>query len=120
MKKPFSILTVIAAMLTAPLAADAPKGVSPTAKPKAKLSAPAKTEAVSKARAKAQGKAQAKVSSEGQAQAKARSASQAKAVAKAPAPAKHSHWVCPMHDGGESDKPGKCPKCGMDLIEEKS
>jgi hypothetical protein len=30
--------------------------------------------------------------------------------------AKHEHWVCPMHDGGESDHPGKCPKCGMDLV----
>jgi hypothetical protein len=30
--------------------------------------------------------------------------------------AKKQHWVCPMHDGGESDHPGKCPKCGMDLI----
>ena len=26
------------------------------------------------------------------------------------------HWVCPMHDGGESDHAGKCPKCGMDLV----
>jgi len=25
-------------------------------------------------------------------------------------------YVCPM-DGTTSDKPGKCPKCGMDLIE---
>lgn len=31
---------------------------------------------------------------------------------------KHTHWVCPMHDGGEGDKPGKCPKCGMDMEEE--
>lgn len=31
------------------------------------------------------------------------------------APAKKQHWVCPMHDGGESDHPGKCPICGMDL-----
>lgn len=27
-------------------------------------------------------------------------------------------WVCPMHDGGESDHAGKCPKCGMDLVKE--
>ncbi len=32
--------------------------------------------------------------------------------------AKHEHWVCPMHDGGESDHAGKCPKCGMDLVKE--
>ena len=24
-------------------------------------------------------------------------------------------YVCPMNDGGQSDAPGKCPKCGMDL-----
>ena len=34
------------------------------------------------------------------------------------ASAKHEHWVCPMHDGGESDHAGKCPKCGMDLVKE--
>lgn len=34
---------------------------------------------------------------------------------KAKAAAKE-HWVCPMHDGGESDHAGKCPKCGMDLV----
>jgi hypothetical protein len=38
--------------------------------------------------------------------------------APAPAAAKKTHWVCPMHDGGESDHAGKCPKCGMDLVEE--
>ncbi len=27
-------------------------------------------------------------------------------------------YVCPM-DGYTSDKPGKCPKCGMDLVEKK-
>ncbi len=27
-------------------------------------------------------------------------------------------YVCPM-DGTTSDKPGKCPKCGMDLVEKK-
>lgn len=32
--------------------------------------------------------------------------------------AKHEHWVCPMHDGGESDHAGKCKKCGMDLVKE--
>ena len=34
--------------------------------------------------------------------------------------AKKEHWVCPMHDGGESDHAGKCPKCGMDLVLEKN
>ena len=27
-------------------------------------------------------------------------------------------WVCPMGDYS-SDKPGKCPNCGMDLVEKK-
>jgi hypothetical protein len=34
------------------------------------------------------------------------------------AAAKKEHWVCPMHDGGESDHAGKCSKCGMDLVKE--
>ena len=25
-------------------------------------------------------------------------------------------YVCPMHSDVTSDKPGKCPKCGMDLV----
>ena len=28
-------------------------------------------------------------------------------------------YVCPMHPDVTSDKPGKCPKCGMDLVEKK-
>ncbi len=28
-------------------------------------------------------------------------------------------YTCPMHPGVVSDKPGKCPKCGMDLVEKK-
>jgi hypothetical protein len=28
-------------------------------------------------------------------------------------------YVCPMHSEVTSDKPGKCPKCGMDLVEKK-
>lgn len=25
-------------------------------------------------------------------------------------------YACPMHPEVRSDKPGKCPKCGMDLV----
>jgi hypothetical protein len=25
-------------------------------------------------------------------------------------------YTCPMHPEVQSDKPGKCPKCGMDLV----
>jgi uncharacterized protein (DUF305 family) len=25
-------------------------------------------------------------------------------------------YTCPMNDGGQSNAPGKCPKCGMDLV----
>jgi hypothetical protein len=28
-------------------------------------------------------------------------------------------YTCPMHPEVTSDKPGKCPKCGMDLVEKK-
>lgn len=28
-------------------------------------------------------------------------------------------YVCPMHPDVTSDKPGKCPKCGMDLVPKK-
>lgn len=28
-------------------------------------------------------------------------------------------YICPMHADITSDKPGKCPKCGMDLSEAK-
>jgi hypothetical protein len=36
----------------------------------------------------------------------------------AKAEAKKTVWVCPMGDY-TSDKPGKCPNCGMDLVEKK-
>ena len=29
-------------------------------------------------------------------------------------------WTCPMHPEIISDKPGECPKCGMDLVPLKS
>lgn len=29
-------------------------------------------------------------------------------------------WTCPMHPEIREHEPGKCPKCGMDLVEEKS
>ena len=28
-------------------------------------------------------------------------------------------YTCPMHPDVVTDKPGKCPKCGMDLVEKK-
>jgi hypothetical protein len=28
-------------------------------------------------------------------------------------------YTCPMHPEVTSDKPGKCPKCGMDLVVKK-
>src|SRR5437763_1654035 len=36
----------------------------------------------------------------------------------APAPIHHarSHYTCLMHPGVLSDKPGECPKCGMELV----
>jgi len=28
-------------------------------------------------------------------------------------------YTCPMHPDVVADKPGKCPKCGMELVEKK-
>ena len=33
-----------------------------------------------------------------------------------PAPVKKTGYHCPMHPNYTSDKPGKCPICGMDLV----
>jgi hypothetical protein len=49
-------------------------------------------------------------------------------VASAPAPSgdhsAHDHgaatvYTCPMHPEVTSDKPGQCPKCGMNLVPKK-
>ena len=32
----------------------------------------------------------------------------------------HAKYTCSMHPEVVSDKPGKCPKCGMDLTEVKT
>ena len=29
-----------------------------------------------------------------------------------------THYTCPMHPDVDQAKPGKCPKCGMDLLPE--
>lgn len=29
-------------------------------------------------------------------------------------------YTCPMHPNAKSDKPGKCPECGMNLVENNS
>ena len=29
---------------------------------------------------------------------------------------KQQVYTCPMHPEVKSDKPGSCPKCGMDLV----
>ena len=33
--------------------------------------------------------------------------------------AQQPKYTCPMHPEVMSDKPGKCPKCGMDLVKAK-
>lgn len=30
---------------------------------------------------------------------------------------KNKKYTCPMHPEVQKDKPGACPKCGMDLVE---
>ncbi len=47
---------------------------------------------------------------------KAKKGKKTKKTAKAET--KKAVWVCPMGDY-TSDKPGKCPNCGMDLVEKK-
>jgi hypothetical protein len=32
---------------------------------------------------------------------------------------KVKHYTCPMHPEVVTDKPGKCPKCNMTLVEKK-
>ena len=32
----------------------------------------------------------------------------------------HELYTCPMHEDVKSSSPGKCPKCGMDLVREKT
>mgnify|MGYP001617950053 CR=1 FL=1 len=33
---------------------------------------------------------------------------------------KNKVYACPMHPEVKSDKPGSCPKCGMDLVLEEN
>ena len=46
------------------------------------------------------------------------------ATSPAPASSAHEHgehvtYTCPMHPEVVSDKPGQCPKCGMNLVPKK-
>jgi len=43
-------------------------------------------------------------------------ASSSMALLQTPAPEEDTAWVCPMHGDYTLDVPGKCPRCGMDLV----
>jgi hypothetical protein len=43
-------------------------------------------------------------------------ASSSMALLQTPAPEEDTAWVCPMHGDYTMDLPGKCPRCGMDLV----
>lgn len=45
------------------------------------------------------------------------SADLGKKVPKSMGAEKKAHYICPMHPQVHSDKPGKCPICGMNLTE---
>lgn len=45
------------------------------------------------------------------------SASETKSIDTSSAPLAHVTYTCPMHPEVISDKPGKCPKCNMNLVE---
>jgi transcriptional regulator GlxA family with amidase domain len=46
----------------------------------------------------------------------ARAAATGAVVAAAASSRAAAAWVCPMNDGGTSDQPGTCPRCGMALV----
>jgi hypothetical protein len=46
----------------------------------------------------------------------AREAIDAQASPPTPNPSESPMYFCPMHPEVTSDQPGKCPKCGMDLV----
>jgi hypothetical protein len=46
----------------------------------------------------------------------ARDAIDAQSAEVVPAAAEQAPYYCPMHPEVTSDQPGKCPKCGMDLV----
>ncbi len=35
-------------------------------------------------------------------------------------PAANDYWTCVMHPEIHADKPGQCPKCGMDLVKKEA
>lgn len=48
------------------------------------------------------------------------SSSTPKEKAAAPKEVAKVQYTCPMHPEVISDKPGKCPECGMELVEKKT